>query len=201
MMGLWILVATAAASASADPATARPHTLAKGRVTFSVPATWTQIDPKGIEGIGFQIPNPADQGTPDSANLAVTFQVNPGHPFGESLRNAGAEIKAHGGELVMKVPKTSLQDAVLLFHVRQGSMPYIIIDRLARRSDIEVHVRASWPLLPKTTDQWLADLLSQVNRLMETTAVDGVALGKAGSAVARTITQAGKPVSLLELVE
>lgn len=58
------------AELKAEPAERRPVALLDGRVRGVVPDSWVPFD-RSREAVSFQIKNPADEGTPDAANVIL----------------------------------------------------------------------------------------------------------------------------------
>ncbi len=128
------------------------------RIQFSVPSDWRVISSKSDAMntvFAFQIPNPAEEGTPDSTNLVIVAS---------DLKQPGAKIafekKASSPE--QKAQKKKLVDhwGCSNFSAMQGSTEYEIWDCFRTVTDCGVYVRAAWPHLPKNP--------SEYNKTMET---------------------------------
>lgn len=137
------------------------------RIQFSVPSDWRVISSKSDAMntvFAFQMPNPAEEGTPDSTNLVIVAS---------DLKQPGAktafEKKASNRE--QKAQKRDLVDHwdCSRFSAMQGSTEYEIWDCFRTVTDCGVYVRAAWPHLPKnppeydkTMDTRLAEILKSV---------------------------------------
>src|SRR4029079_4707226 len=123
--GAVLLLVVLAAGAAAD----QNHVLAKDRVVFAVDSSWVKVGGRDDRTVVFQVPNPADEGTPDSANVAVSVVTNASRPFEASVERVSAS-----GVVVTRLPRLqNAHDVFLLSSGRQGATAYILVDRLARR--------------------------------------------------------------------
>jgi hypothetical protein len=137
------------------------------RVQFSVPPDWLVISSKSdavSTVFAFQIPNPAEEGTPDSTNLVIVAS---------DLKQPGAktafEKKASNPD--QRAQKRKLVDHWLCnsFSATQGSTDYEIWDCFRTVTDCGVYVQAAWPHLPKNPQEYdktmetrLAEVLNSV---------------------------------------
>jgi hypothetical protein len=147
--GLFVL-GCSCANAAVDMKIVTP----KGYVAFTVGDNWTTIAMQTklpIATAAFQLPNPNDNGTSDSTNLAIMLY----EPDSDKARDSfEAEVKQYGPKapLVQSLKKWTIyrQEA------KQGNTPYSIID--AKRKDVGdvwVSIRLAWPHLagnPKSYD-------------------------------------------------
>lgn len=133
-----------------------------GKVTLKVPSDWVIIQhiPKGIKTlIAFQLMNnPAEAGTQDSTNLAITTF---------DLRDAKMTMN-FVGELIKKLKKGEKQSeykdwAIRQWSATQGKTKYIIYDArfTLEKSSAGIHVRIAWPELDKNPKDY--------NKIMKTT--------------------------------
>jgi hypothetical protein len=137
------------------------------RVQFSVPGDWPVISSKSNTAktvFAFQIPNAADEGTPDSSNIVivstylkdardrVAFEKkasNPDHPSQESNLVNGWRCSS--------------------FSALQKATEYVVWDCYRIVADCGVSVRIAWPHLPKNPPDYdnrmetvLSDFLKSV---------------------------------------
>jgi len=137
------------------------------RIQFSVPGDWRVISSKSDSVntvFAFLIPNPADDGTPDSTNLVV-IAYNLKEPSAKTAfekKESSPEQSAQKGKLVDHWSCTT-------FSAMQGSTEYKDWDCLRRIADCGVYVRAAWPHLPKNPPEYdktmetdLAEVLKSV---------------------------------------
>lgn len=125
-----------------------------GYVSFTVGDTWPVISMQSklpIAAAGFQIPNPVDEGTSDSSNLALNLydlSTEPGRTAFEK------PVKQYG----VKAPKIENFGEWTLYQqeAMQGATRYTILDaKKSSVADVSVSARLAWPHLksnPKTHD-------------------------------------------------
>jgi len=131
----------------------------KGYVSFTVGDDWPVISMQSklpIAAAGFQIPNPADKGTPDSTNLALMLydlSTDRGKAVFES------PIKQYGANQ----PQMGKYGEWTLYRqqAQQGSTRYTIIDsKKMNVADVSVSTRISWPHLTSDSKQHNANMES-----------------------------------------
>jgi hypothetical protein len=127
--------------------------LSQGGILLRAPGSWQVITQK-LDGsqdvVGLRIPNPADLGTSDSANIvAISYDLSQ-----STNRTAFAEVKNTSASRGQK-PSRFGEWSIHTFHEKQGATRYEIRD--AHRGMGErygLYVRLAFPDLPKTTQQW-----------------------------------------------
>jgi hypothetical protein len=190
-----ILLGLVASNASGEPR--RGYRLAGDRVTLEVDGSWEEVRAKAGESVSFQIPNPADEDTPDSANATIVARTLGKEPFEDRITRVAAKLT-----VVTRLPKAAnSNDVLLVSRGKQGDTPYVVVDRLARRNGVEIHIRVAWPILPATTADWQSQLIEATNQLISGVAVDATPIGMVGKVVERGIEQDGKVVRVIEAVE
>lgn len=104
----------------------------------------------------FQIPNAADEGTPDSTNLFVRFYDLGAPAARESFEKVGAPV----GDAA---PKVESVDGWTVYRQvgKQGATEYSIIDAKRDLKGLSVSVRLAWPHLVKNP----ADYAAQMDRI------------------------------------
>jgi len=136
-----------------------------GFVAYTAGAAWSVIAAQSrlpVAAMAFQILNPADAGTPDSTNLAISL-----YDLGsEKGRDAFARSPKKWGETD---PSAETIGPWLVFRqeMRQGSTDYTVLD--AQQSDIAdvaVNVRLAWPHLPKNAATYDADMEAVFRRFI-----------------------------------
>ncbi len=137
------------------------------RIQFSVPSDWLVISSKSdaVNTVfAFQIPNRAEEGTPDSTNLVIVASdlKQPGAKTAFEKKASNPEQKAQKRKLVDHWGCSS-------FSAAQGSTEYEIWDCFRTVTDCGVYVRAAWPHLPKNPSEYdktmetrLAEVLNSV---------------------------------------
>ncbi len=128
----------------------------KGYVTFSVPDPWavqTMETKMPIAVMSFQIPNQADEGTPDSTNLVISL-------YEESDERAQKAISKIGKAFGKTPPVQSTYKEWGLYtqEANQGATTYTIIDATKKVSDVLVSVRIAWPHLSNNTKSYDAEM-------------------------------------------
>jgi hypothetical protein len=125
-----------------------------GLVAFTADSDWSVIAAQPrlpVAVMAFQILNTADDGTPDSTNLAISL-----YGLGvEEGRDAFARSTRKWGQSAPSV-ETIGPWRVLRQEARQGSTNYTVLD--AQRSDIAVSVRLAWPHLSNNTATYDSDM-------------------------------------------
>jgi hypothetical protein len=142
--------------------------LLAGRVVIQSPGAWQIISHKldaSQDVVGFQIPNTADEGTPDSANVGVVV-------YDLSLATNATAFAQRRRESGGRAPKPSHSGGWVIhtFHDKQGDTAYEIRDTyrtLGQR--FGVHIRLAFPDLSKTTRSWRQSLEADFKKLLETT--------------------------------
>jgi hypothetical protein len=138
------------------------------RIQFSVPGDWPVIASKSTAEktiFAFQIPNAADEGTPDSSNLSIQSSY-----LKDAKDKDAFEKKASS-------PAPPAQEKKFLdgwrcssFQAMQKSTQYVDWDCYRVVSDCGVFVRIAWPHLPKNPPDYdkqmetvLSDFLASVS--------------------------------------
>ncbi len=141
-----------------------------GQVSVRCPTSWIIIahKPAGSPSdvVAFQIPNPADEGSDDSANLSVVaFDV----------RQTEAMLKFTQGILEHEKKKHPSKEvgewAVHTWNDKQGNTSYEIRDCYRTAKPFGLHVRLANPKLPKTTKEWSDKLDADFKKLLESITV------------------------------
>jgi hypothetical protein len=135
----------------------------KGFVAFSVGNEWPVIamQPKlPIAAAGFQIPNPADEDTADSTNLAITLYDETRAKGREALSNVG---RAYG----QKPPTIDHRNNWTIYtqESKQGETLYTVLDGKSNVADVAVAIRLAWPRLSRNSrgyDKQMRVLFEQV---------------------------------------
>jgi len=137
------------------------------RIRFSVPGDWPVIASKSTPEktiFAFEIPNPADKGTPDSSNLAITSTYLKDSVDRDAFEKKGPRMDngAQERKLVEGWRCGSLS-------ANQKSTQYVIWDCYRIVADCGVSVRLAWPHLPKNPPNYdkqmetvLSDFLASV---------------------------------------
>jgi hypothetical protein len=118
-----------------------------GRIKFSVPGDWPVLASKSSAEktvFAFQIPNAADEGTPDSSNLSIisSFLTN-------AQDREAFEKKASSTDHNAKQRKLVEGWLCSTFSSMQRSTEYVVWDCYRAVGDCGVYVRLAWPHLPK----------------------------------------------------
>jgi hypothetical protein len=138
------------------------------RVKFAVPADWKVISSKSdaeITVFAFQIPNPADEGTPDSTNLAfiASHLKDPAARSAFEKKASRREPNAKDKKLVDKWSCTS-------FSGKQGTTTYEAWDCYRIVGECGVYVRIAWPHLPKNPPDYDKDMEAALEEVLKSVA-------------------------------
>lgn len=131
-----------------------------GFVAFTVGNDWPVIAMQSklpIATAGFQIPNPSDEGTPESTNLAIML-------YDLSTERGRTVFEAPINQYNSEAPKIAHFGEWTLYRqeAAQGATRYTLLD--AKRSnvaDVSVSARLAWPHLksnPSTYDSQMESL-------------------------------------------
>jgi hypothetical protein len=175
-----ILVGVAALAAAAVSAQGRGVVLMKGRLHLTVPSGWVDLQRQARETsdiIAFQIPNPADAGTTDSANVSVAANWSLGERNIERFSEGPlASLRQKPGTVVVNDVNSTDGSRTVLSRSQQGSTPYLVIDTFGFGGGAHVWCRAAYPLLEGTAEQWNSDVVRDFNALVASINVDGKAV-------------------------
>jgi hypothetical protein len=137
------------------------------RVQFSVPESWPVIASKSTAEktvFAFQIPNAADEGTPDSSNLSIVSSY-----LKDAKDKDAFERKAFSQAPASQEKKLVDGWRCGSFSAMQNSTQYVDWDCYRVVADCGVFVRIAWPHLPKNPTGYdkqmetiLANFLSSV---------------------------------------
>lgn len=161
------LLSIALLAASSLSAVDRVEFTIFARVRFSVPGDWPVIASKSDKNrtiFAFQVPNSADQNTPDSTNLTVqSFYLN------DAESKAVFEKKSAKQDPSTQEQKLVADWECSNFQARQKSTAYEGWDCHRTVEEVGVYVRVAWPHLPKNPRDYdqqmqttLADVLAGV---------------------------------------
>jgi hypothetical protein len=117
------------------------------RVSFSVPGNWPVISSKSTAEktvFAFQIPNAAEDGTPDSSNLVIVSSY-----LKDAKDKNAFEKKASSPEDGAQEKKLVDGWRCTSFSAMQKSTQYLVWDCYRVVADCGVYVRIAWPHLPK----------------------------------------------------
>lgn len=139
-----------------------------GRVQFSVPSDWVVIASKSETTntlFAFQIKNPADEGTPDSTNLAFVSYY-----LGDKNAKAAFKEKVSDQERHAK-KKEDVQDwNCTSFTAKQGATQYQDWDCNRVLANCGVFIRLAWPELPKNPLNYDKDMLAALTDVLKSVA-------------------------------
>lgn len=159
---LFILFAVSLAAATNDVV----FTIAE-RVQFSVPGEWPVISSKSTAEktvFAFQIPNAAEEGTPDSTNLVIVSSY-----LKDAQDKNAFEKKASTPDQAAQA-KTQVDGwRCSSFSAMQNTTQYVVWDCYRVVANCGVYVRVAWPHLPKNPSDYdkqmetvLSDFLTNV---------------------------------------
>lgn len=120
----------------------------KGRVAFTTADNWTVLEMQSklpVAAAVFQLPNPADEGTPESTNLVLTL-------FEHGSEKEKTVFAAPVRQLGTAPPTTESFDGWTIYRqdATQGTTQYSIWDAKKEGvADVSASVRLAWPHLAK----------------------------------------------------
>jgi hypothetical protein len=138
-------VLSASLGGQTDTVLKRVGLVLKGHVTYTAGDDWIVLGAQSktpVAAFGYQIPDPADEGTPHSTNVSVSLYDLDTSKGREAFKTIG---KKYGvGE-----PKASRvgEWKVLEQSPNQGGTRYVILDAYKAVADVTVAVRLAWPQL------------------------------------------------------
>jgi hypothetical protein len=124
----------------------------KGYVTFYVPSHWRVISMQSkppISVAAFQIPNPADDGTPHSSNVVMSL-------YHVDFEKGKKGVEIIGRQYGQQKPKVRTSDGWTIFEQQdenQGAL-YTILDAKKPFADVIVGIRVAWPKLSTDFRGW-----------------------------------------------
>jgi hypothetical protein len=140
----------------------------KGYVGFSVPKDWRVLSLQSkppVATVAFLAPNSADEGTPDSTNVAISL-IQPDTDQGKSaLSRVG---KSYEG--AVEASSHSGWDCYSQ-GAHQKKTSYTLLDAKKSVADVVVSVRVAWPHLPKNPPGYDSEMRALFESLLD--AIDG----------------------------
>jgi hypothetical protein len=138
------------------------------RVRFAVPGDWKVISSKSdaeVTVFAFRMPNPADEGTPDSTNLAfiASYLKDQAAKSAFDKKASHREPNASDRRLVDKWSCTS-------FSGNQEATSYEVWDCYRIVAKCGVHVRMAWPHLPKNPPDYDKSMEAALKDVLESVA-------------------------------
>jgi hypothetical protein len=117
----------------------------KGHVTYTAGDDWVVLGAQSklpVAAFGYQIPDPADEGTSHSTNVSVSLYDLDTSKGREAFKTIGKKYGA-------SEPKASRigEWKVLEQSPNQGGTRYVILDAYKAVADVTVAVRLAWPQL------------------------------------------------------
>ena len=174
---LAILLVSVSMSGSAGEKTR--ISLLADRVTFSVPTSWVELPRQTTEQsdiIGFQILNPADEGSSDSANaVVVALQNEPPLDLSGFSGPILAKLQNYPGTVIVNDHTGESGVRTVLSRSQQGDTPYVVLDQFAVRADVRLHFRVAYPLL-ESAPGWSEQLMDHINETTQSLAIDDSAV-------------------------
>jgi len=157
----------------------------EGSVRFAVPGDWAVLSVQSLPPgptFAFQVPNPADQGTPDSTNISVTI-------FRLSDKTADGARQVIGKAYGSAPPKISNYKTWTIYtqEASQGQTAYTIVDGVHddNHLDTAVAIRLAWPHLRRNAASYDADMQAQLRQLLDSVAIQGGAYTPASNEIVR----------------
>lgn len=131
------------------------YALNAGSVHFHVPPEWNAIMEKADgdpQAVIFQVPDPATQGTEDTASVTVkTRSLKSGDDFQSFVTDAFERAKGQGG---YENDATNKDSAVHRYYVTRNKVRYLVRDAYQMNANVAIEVRCQRPLLDATPKEW-----------------------------------------------
>jgi hypothetical protein len=131
------------------------YTLNAGAVHFHVPGDWTAIMEKSDgdpQAVIFQVPDPATQGTEDTASVTIkTRSMKSGDDFQSFVTEAFERAKGQSGYENDTANKDS---SVHRYYVTRNKVRYLVRDAYQMNASVAIEVRCQRPLLDATPKEW-----------------------------------------------
>jgi hypothetical protein len=131
------------------------YTLNAGSVHFHVPGDWTAIMEKSDgdpQAVIFQVPDPAAQGTEDTASVTIkTRSLKSGDDFPSFVTEAFERAKGQSGYENDAANKDS---SVHRYYVTRNKVRYLVRDAYQTNANVAIEVRCQRPLLDATPKEW-----------------------------------------------
>ena len=179
------LVVPSAAPGPAEPATSteaaerlqgtevRTILVNGGSVQAVAPRGWVHLfDRSNDEFVVFQIKNPADEGTPDSANASIRSLARWTSVEAAMNETVGTLLNVPGTVIVSNDQGVG-KKRVILARGQLAQTPYVMIIVIGMRDNIVVVCQAAWPLLDATTPEWSDAMLRDYKSLLSSVHANG----------------------------
>ena len=191
--------------AAAQPRRASPVTIRGGAVRFVPPSTWQVInhsETRENETVVFQVPNPADEDTPDSANAGISVSSATEQALADFANNWIAHrVSQNGGALLERYEAGHpTADVFAFYRWQQGATPYVAADRFSKRGKFLVQISVAWPILSKSSVAWSREMIAEANRVLSQVEVNGTRLGQIAKLRSRVVLDNGRSLSVIEAV-
>ena len=131
------------------------YTLNGDQVRFRVPPEWTAIMEKADgdpQAVIFQVPDPATQGTEDTASVTVkTRSLKASADFANFVQDEFERSKGQAGYENESAAKDS---SMHRYFVTRNKTRYLVTDHYHLTANVAVEVRCQRPLLDATPKSW-----------------------------------------------
>ena len=144
------------------------YVLSGGFIKFSAPPAWPVIMEKS-EGnpqfIAFQVKDPADTGTGESARVSVDTKLLDDSSNFQPIVNVGMDkAKAMPG---YEQHTENVDSTVLRYFALNGKTRYEYRETWYLNTHLVIHVRCARPMLAATTPQWTAEYEKGCAQIMQ----------------------------------
>jgi len=150
-----IALTLALASSLAFAQAKTDYALNAGAVHFHVPGDWTAIMEKSDgdpQAVIFQVPDPATQGTEDTASVTIkTRSLKSGDDFQSFVTEAFERAKGQTGYENDSANKDS---SVHRYYVTRNKVRYLVRDAYQMTANVGIEVRCQRPMLDATPKEW-----------------------------------------------
>jgi hypothetical protein len=131
------------------------YTLNGDQVRFRVPPEWTAIMEKADgdpQAVIFQVPDPATQGTEDTASVTVkTRSLKTSADFAGFMQD---EFERSKGQAGYENDAANKDASIHRYYVTRAKTRYLVSDNYHLAGNVAVEVRCQRPLLDATPAEW-----------------------------------------------
>ena len=143
------------------------YSLNAGSVQFHVPPDWTAIMEKADgdpQAVIFQVPDPAAQGTEDTASVTVkTRSLKTSEDFAGFVQD---EFERSKGQAGYENDAANKDSSAHRYVVTRNKTRYHIDDNYALKGNVAVQVRCQRPMLDATTKDWSDGFDASCNKVV-----------------------------------
>lgn len=137
----------------------------KGFVRFAAERSWKVLSIKSKPPVAvavFQLDNPADGGTSESTNVAVTLATPGAAPADKAIEDIGKKLGAGDVQATTKGGWSIFSQVGT-----ESETPYAVLDAKTTIADVVAGVRLAWPQLPNNPPDYDSTMRAAFDRLLQ----------------------------------